>query len=226
MVGGEGLANKLVVAVVVAFFLGGLVGYYLVPLGAYQGRLTNLESQVIALQRQVEALQEQVTAKDARIADLEAENADLMRRSNVTVLGVYFSPHGGCEGQVVHWIDRANETLHVLIYSFTNDAIGDAVVRAHQRGVEIKVVFEESQVSTYSEYGKLQAIGVLVRNDTNPGLMHHKTAVIDGYVILSGSFNWSAAAEERNNENMMILRSEDLARVFEDAFQTIWAIAV
>ncbi len=223
MVGGERLSNKLVAAVVVAFFIGGLVGYYLAPLGAQQDRLTNLESQVIALQRQVEALQEQVTAKDARIADLEAANVDLMRRSNVTVLGVYFSPHGGCEGQVVHWIDRANETLHVLIYSFTNDAIGDAVVRAHQRGVEIKVVFEESQVSTYSEYWKLQAIGVLVRNDTNSGLMHHKTAIVDGYVILSGSFNWSAAAEDRNNENLMILRSEELASVFEDAFQAVWA---
>ncbi len=217
------MSNKLVVAVVVAFFIGGLVGYYFAPIGAQQSSVTDLENQVILLQRQVDALQEQVLTKDARIADLEAENADLVQQANVTVLGVYFSPHGGCEGQVVHWIDRANETLHVLIYSFTNDAIGDAVVRAYQRGVEIKVVFEESQVSTYSEYWKLQAIGVLIRNDTNSGLMHHKTAIIDGSVILSGSFNWSAAAEDRNNENLMILQSENLASVFEDAFQAIWA---
>jgi phosphatidylserine/phosphatidylglycerophosphate/cardiolipin synthase-like enzyme len=209
----------MVLYVVVALLLGGFVGYYLAPIGVFQGRISTLENYATALQRQVDVLQEQVNAKDARIADL-------MQTANLTVLGVYFSPQGGCEGQVVHWIDRANETLHVLIYSFTNDVIGDAVVRAQQRGVEVKVVFEESQISNYSEYWKLQSIGALVRNDTNSGLMHHKTAVIDGYVILTGSFNWSAAAEERNNENMMILRSEDLARVFEDAFQTIWAIAV
>jgi len=220
------LVKKVALYVIVALFIGGFVGYYLAPIGVFQGRNSALENHTIALQSQVDSLQEQVTAKDARIADLEALNADLMQTSNLTVLGVYFSPQGGCEGQVVHWIDRANETLHVLIYSFTNDAIGDAVVRAHQRGVEVKVVFEESQVSSYSEYWKLQSIGALVRNDTNSGRMHHKTAVIDGYVILTGSFNWSAAAEERNNENMMILRSEDLAHVFEEAFQTIWAIAV
>jgi phosphatidylserine/phosphatidylglycerophosphate/cardiolipin synthase-like enzyme len=213
------VVKKMVLYVVVALLLGGFVGYYLAPIGVFQGRISTLENYATALQRQVDVLQEQVNAKDARIADL-------MQTANLTVLGVYFSPQGGCEGQVVHWIDRANETLHVLIYSFTNDVIGDAVVRAQQRGVEVKVVFEESQISNYSEYWKLQSIGALVRNDTNSGLMHHKTAVIDGYVILTGSFNWSAAAEERNNENMMILRSEDLARVFEDAFQTIWAIAV
>jgi len=109
-----------------------------------------------------------------------------------------------------------------VIYSFTNDAISDAVIRAHQRGVEVKVVFEKSQVSMYSEYWKLQTIGVLVRNDTNRGLMHHKTAVIDGYVLLTGSFNWSQAAEERNNENLMILESDYLTIAFIEEFQKIW----
>jgi phosphatidylserine/phosphatidylglycerophosphate/cardiolipin synthase-like enzyme len=145
-----------------------------------------------------------------------------MKKSNLTVLGVYFSPQGGCEGQVVNWIDRANKTIHVVIYSFTNDAIGDAVVRAHQRGVEIKVVFEKKQVSEYSEYWKLQNIGALVKNDTNSGLMHHKTAIIDGYILLTGSFNWSGAAEERNNENLMILESDYLTIAFIEEFQQIW----
>jgi phosphatidylserine/phosphatidylglycerophosphate/cardiolipin synthase-like enzyme len=84
------------------------------------------------------------------------------------------------------------------------------------------VVFEKSQVSKYSEYWKLQNIGVLVRNDTNTRLMHHKTAVIDGYVLLTGSFNWSGAAEEHNNENLMILKSDYLTLAFIEEFQQIW----
>lgn len=214
--------KKIFPFVVVVLFIGVFVGYYLAPIGDLQGRINDLENQKISLQSQVDSLQEQVTSKDARIADLESLNADLMKKSNLTALGVYFSPQGGCEGQVVNWIDRANKTIHVLIYSFTNDAIGNAVVRAHQRGVEIKVVFEKSQVSKYSEYWKLQSKGVPVRNDTNSGLMHHKTAVIDGYVLLTGSFNWSAAAEERNNENLMILQSDYLTLAFKEEFQQIW----
>lgn len=217
--------KKIFPLVVVVLFIGVFVGYSLTPIGDLQGRINDLEYQTISLQSQVDSLQEQVTSKDTRIAELESLNADLMKKSNLTVLGVYFSPDGGCEDQVINWIDRANKTIHVLIYSFTNDDIGDAVLRAHQRGVEIKVVFEKSQVSRYSEYWKLQSIGVLVKNDTNPGLMHHKTVVIDGYVILTGSFNWSAAAEERNNENLMILQSDYLALVFEEEFQKLWDTA-
>ena len=216
------MLKKIFLFVVVVLFIGVFVGYYLAPISDLQGRINDLENQTISLQSQVDSLQEQVTSKNVRIADLESLNADLVKKSNLTVLGVYFSPQGGCEGQVVNWIDRANKTIHVVIYSFTNDAIGDAVVRAHQRGVEIKVVFEKSQVSMYSEYWKLQNIGVLVRNDTNSGLMHHKTAVIDGYVLLTGSFNWSQAAEERNNENLMILESDYLTLAFIEEFQQIW----
>jgi len=174
------------------------------------------------LQSQVNSLQAQIESKDSRIADLES----LIGKSNLTVLGVYFSPRGGAADQVVNWIDRANETIHVLIYSFTNDEIGDAVARACQRGVEIKAVFEESQVSKYSEYWKLKPLTAQVRNDTNPSLMHHKVAVIDGHVVLTGSFNWSAAAEERNNENLMVLKSSCLAMILEEEFEKIWAVSV
>lgn len=208
-----------------ALFIGMLVGYYVSPLGNHQSRINELENQMTILQSQVDSLQEQVISKDARIEELELLNADLIKKLNLTVLGVYFSPHGGCGDQVVNWVDRANKTVYVLIYSFTNDDIGDAVVRAYQRGVEVKVVFEKSQVSKYSEYWKLQPLGTLVRNDTNSKLMHHKTAVIDGYILLTGSFNWSAAAEESNNENLMILQSEYLAVIFEEEFQKIWDTA-
>lgn len=214
--------KKIFPLIVVVLFIGVFMGYYLAPINDLQGRINYLEDQTISLESQVDSLQEQVTSKNNRIADLESLNADLTKRSNLTVLGVYFSPQGGCEDQVVNWIDRANKTIHVVIYSFTNDAIGDAVVRAHQRGVEIKVVFEKNQVSEYSEYWKLQNIGVLVRNDTNSGLMHHKTAIIDGYILLTGSFNWSGAAEERNNENLMVLESDYLTFAFIEEFQQIW----
>lgn len=124
----------------------------------------------------------------------------------------------------MYWLGRANKSVHVLIYSFTLDSIGDAILGAYQRGVDVKIVFEKTEVNKYSEYFRLASAGVQVRNDSNPALMHHKVAIIDGSIIIIGSFNWTNAAEEDNNENLLVIRSSDLASTFEHEFQMIWAV--
>lgn len=136
---------------------------------------------------------------------------------------VFFSPRGGCMDQVLSWVGSANSSVHVLIYSFTLDDVGRALVSALERGVDVKVVFEKGQISQYSEYGALRAAGVPVRNDTNSALMHHKVAIVDGYVVLIGSYNWSSSAENRNNENLLVIRDPLLAERFEAEFQKIWS---
>jgi len=90
--------------------------------------------------------------------------------------------------------------------------------------VEVKIVFEEDQVSKYSEFFKLSRAGVQVKNDTNRYYMHHKVAIIDEYIVLIGSSNWTSSADDKNNENLLVIRSAELAKVFEKEFQRIWAI--
>ena len=135
---------------------------------------------------------------------------------------VFFSPKAGCKQQVIRWINAANSSIHVLIYSFTLDDVGAALISAKQRGVDVKVLFEKSQISQYSEYAQMKAAGVSVKNDTNSALMHHKLAIVDGYVVVCGSFNWSTSAEERNNENLLVIRDPVLGQQFETEFEKIW----
>lgn len=136
---------------------------------------------------------------------------------------VYFSPRGGCEARLLHWLSRANSSIHVLIYSFTLDRVGDALVAAHNRGLDVRVVMEKEEVERGSEYGRLKRAGVPVRLDTNPALMHNKVAIIDGLIVITGSFNWSTSAENWNNENMIIIRSAQVAGLYEGEFQRIWS---
>lgn len=145
-----------------------------------------------------------------------------LRRAKLQVLGIYFSPNGGCEDQILNWINNANSSIHILIYSFTLDVVSDALISSHQRGIEVEVVFEKQQITEYSEYQKLRAVGVPVRNDTNPDLMHDKIMIVDGIIVLTGSFNYSAAAEEGNNENLIVIKSMDVATTYEQEFQKIW----
>ncbi len=147
---------------------------------------------------------------------------NLYEVSEPQVLGVCFSPNGGREETVLSWIGKANSSLHILIYSFTLDTVGDALVEARGRGVEIKVVFQKSQVSQYSEYQKLREAEIEVRNDTNSQLMHDKVTIVDGNVVLTGSFNWSSNAQKYNDENLVVIKDSSIASSYENTFLTIW----
>ena len=221
-------------AVLAALLAGALLGYFGASgsqasqisqlqsqLAAAQAERDSLQAQLATLASDKQALQQQISQLNAKIAQLNATIAALSR-GEPSILGIYFSPRGGCASTVIYWLGRANSSVHVLIYSFTLDSIGDAVLSAYRRGVDVKVVFEKQQVSQYSEFFRLVAAGVSVRNDTNPNLMHHKVAIIDGYIVLIGSFNWSAAAENDNNENLLVIRSAALAATLEAEFQEIW----
>lgn len=208
----------------------------------YEERLSNLEEQLEAanvteLMQEVEKLEKEkdqlqawltgnITSYEAQIASLDDQLSVLRQQMEIEVLGIYFSPKGGCANQVVNWINRANRTIHVLIYSFTLDSIGDALINAYKRGVEVKVVFEKDQITEYSEYQKMRAVGIEVRNDTNPEYMHDKVMIIDGMIVFTGSFNWSANAEEKNNENLIVIRSTRIAGVYEGEFERVWGQSV
>jgi phosphatidylserine/phosphatidylglycerophosphate/cardiolipin synthase-like enzyme len=139
---------------------------------------------------------------------------------------VYFSPRGGCENQVINWINKANSSIHVLIYSFTLDSVGNALIEAHGRHIEVKIVFEKGQIGQSSEYQRLRNSAVDVRNDTNPSYMHDKIMIVDGKIVLTGSFNWSNNAENENNENLLIIINTSLATTYENEFQKIWNSSV
>ena len=184
-----------------------------------QGQITTLQTQTALLQTEKLTMETQITSLETQIAELQSQVQQGPIRE---ILGVYFSPNGGCEDQILYWIDRANSSIEILIYSFTLDSIGDALVEAHGRGVEVQVVFEVGQIIQSSEYWKLKEAGIDVRNDTNSGYMHDKIMIIDGVIVLTGSFNYSENAEETNNENLLVINSTIIATTYEDEFTKIW----
>lgn len=112
-----------------------------------------------------------------------------------------------------------------MIYSFTEEKISEALVRARNKGVSVEVVFEKDQVNQYSEYDKLRESNVKVYLDGNRYTMHHKVMIIDSYIVVTGSYNWSYSAEHRNDENFVIIKSERIGALFEKEFERIKKIA-
>jgi phosphatidylserine/phosphatidylglycerophosphate/cardiolipin synthase-like enzyme len=97
------------------------------------------------------------------------------------------------------------------------------LIRAHKRGVKIRVLMDNLQAkSKYAEDEALAAAGVPARVDKSSAAMHHKFMVGDSKAILTGSFNWTKNAVERNAENFVIVRMKYIIRPFEREFDRIW----
>jgi phosphatidylserine/phosphatidylglycerophosphate/cardiolipin synthase-like enzyme len=119
---------------------------------------------------------------------------------------VFFSPKGGCTEAVVRELRKAKSSIYVQAYSFTNTEIAKALVEAHRRGVKVSMVLDKSQeTEQYSEADFTSRAGIPTSIDAAHAIAHNKVMIIDETTVVTGSFNFTNAAEQRNAENLVIL---------------------
>ena len=119
-----------------------------------------------------------------------------------------FSPSGGCTDALIDEINKATVSVDVQVYSFTSQVVAQALVDARDRGVRVRVVLDKSQrIDRSSSATLLKSHGVAVFIDEQHAIAHNKVVLIDGKVIVTGSFNFTKASEERNAENLLIMRA-------------------
>ena len=130
---------------------------------------------------------------------------------------VFFSPRGGCTEAVVGALASAKKSVVVQAYSFTSAPIAKALVDAHKRGVDVRVILDKSQRGEqYSSATFLLNEGVPPLIDAKHAIAHNKVMVIDGETVVTGSFNFTKAAEVSNAENLLILHDAKLAKRYAD----------
>jgi len=129
---------------------------------------------------------------------------------------VFFSPRGGAQGAVVREISAAKSAVFVEAYSFTSRPIAQALISARQRGVKVEIILDKSQIDRFNQADEVSQAGCAVHVDMAPGLAHNKVMVIDGEIVLTGSFNYTMSAEKENRENLLIIRSKALAKLYLD----------
>lgn len=130
---------------------------------------------------------------------------------------VRFSPHGGCTQLIVETVAKAQRTILVQAYSCTSQPIAHALIDAHHRGVTIAVLLDKSQRTERACIAALlleDHIPVLV--DAAHAIAHNKVMVIDDETVITGSFNFTESAEERNAENVLVLHDPALAQRYRE----------
>jgi phosphatidylserine/phosphatidylglycerophosphate/cardiolipin synthase-like enzyme len=121
-------------------------------------------------------------------------------------VAVYFSPNGGATEAVVRAVHAAKTRVLMQAYSFTSAPIAQALVDAHKRGVTVLAVLDKSnETEKYSAATFLVNAGIQTRIDDQHAIAHNKVMVIDSATILTGSFNFTKAAEEKNAENLLVI---------------------
>ena len=147
-------------------------------------------------------------------------------RINGTTVKVLFAAEDEVATQLASLIESAQTSIRFMAFSFTHDEMGEAVLARAKRGVDVQGIFETRGSETeYSELTALYCAGLPVRQDGNPRTFHHKVLIIDDQAVVTGSFNFSANADESNDENVIIVSNSDVAAQYLQEFQRRWAEA-
>jgi len=129
---------------------------------------------------------------------------------------VYFSPDGGCTDAIVHTLADARSRILVQAYSFTSKPIAEALLDAHKRGVDVHIILDKSQrKERYSEADFFAHMGISTLIDPVHAIAHNKIMIIDDDTVVTGSFNFTRAAEIHNAENLLILHNTELAALYK-----------
>lgn len=139
---------------------------------------------------------------------------------------VCFTPRQSCLPLILEEIDKATTSIHMQAYSFTSNPIADALIRAYKRGVTIVVIADKSQrKEKYTQIHILKRAGIAVYIDNQPAIAHNKIIIINQKTVISGSYNFSEAAEKRNAENVTVIQSQEIAKLYEDNFSSRLAVS-
>ena len=125
---------------------------------------------------------------------------------------VYFYLHRGATDAIIRELNKAKIIVLVQAYSFTSAPIAKALLNAHKRRGKVEVILDKSQrTQNYSSATFLYNQGIPIKIDAQHAIAHNKVMIIDGETVITGSFNFTKAAEENNAENLLVIHDKNLA---------------
>ena len=143
-----------------------------------------------------------------------------------TKIQVLFSPEDNAISHIIPYMQNAQKDIRFLAFSYTQDQLGQSMLDAMQRGVNVSGIFEATGSDTeYSQMQPLFCAKAAVRQDGNPAFLHHKVIIVDEHIVITGSLNFTDNADQSNNENVIIIDNPDIARLYTEEFNRDWAVA-
>jgi len=128
---------------------------------------------------------------------------------------VCFTPPKGCADLIAKEIQSARKSLYLQAYGFSSLPIINQVKFAQRRGVRVRILLDSSNFSAKkSLISDLRSEGIEVVQDKVPGIAHNKIIIIDEAKVITGSFNFTKAADTRNAENVILIKDPKLSSIY------------
>ena len=178
-----------------------------------------------------------ITKLQGSVADIFSKKKDLKKYKILTnflikkyykpkpvICECYFFPNPSNEQRVVNMFRTCKKTLDIAIFTFTRDSIAQAILEAHQRGVKIRCIGDDGNSKVKgSDVRLLASIGIPCKTDNNIRFhMHNKMAIIDNSVVITGSFNWTNQAVNKNQDNILFIEDKNIANQYTEYYNHIW----
>ena len=145
--------------------------------------------------------------------------------NELSELNVCFTPGQNCELLITKALDKAKNKVLVQAYAFTSKPIADALIKCHQRGVTVKILYETQQSSKHSQISSLERSGIELVADKIKGVVHNKVIIIDEEYVITGSFNFTYAAQHMNAENVILIDNSNITKYYIDNWHSRYAKA-
>lgn len=136
---------------------------------------------------------------------------------------VYFSPGEECLQAIISNIQSASQKIRICLFTISDNRITDALISKSRQGVSVRIITDNDKMfDKGSDIAELSRAGISIRVDETDNHMHHKFALFDGDITLTGSYNWTRSAERYNHENILITDSNKVLREFNKEFESLW----
>lgn len=157
----------------------------------------------------------------ARFGAAKVDNTPHLVKVDGALVESYFSPSDFTNREILEELQDAENSIRFALLTFTKDDLAEAMIAQVQSGLEVRGIIENIN-DNGSEFTKILNAGINVVDHTPSALLHHKYAIIDDETVITGSHNWSNAADQQNDENTLIIHDPSIANQFRQEFEARW----
>jgi phosphatidylserine/phosphatidylglycerophosphate/cardiolipin synthase-like enzyme len=134
-----------------------------------------------------------------------------------------FTPKRNCEKLIINLLRESEETVDIAVYAINNDRIVPEIIKTHERGVKVRVLTDRLQAAgKSSRVPELYYVGLNLRVHSQNKIMHNKFAIFDGKYAITGSYNWTNPASDKNDENCLPMDDKEQVDAYAAQFRSLW----
>jgi phosphatidylserine/phosphatidylglycerophosphate/cardiolipin synthase-like enzyme len=145
-----------------------------------------------------------------------------------TQVDILFSPDDFVVDRLSELLRGAQQSIYFLAYSFGSNDLGNIIREKASQGIVVGGILESDQVNSEAanptqveEMNLFRQAGLDILLDGKPEVMNHKIMIIDGRIVVMGSYDFTNRAENENDENVLIIYDEKIAQKFMEEFQRV-----